>query len=326
MAKKKYKNVKLEQEELKPIAIGAFESRKKTSIGIFIILTLFVLVVIFLPQISEFVNEYLNPSPSTPVTPNNPTPEEPNEPEEPGENVDETFYEYVANLSMERDEITVSGVNIDSVANTISYSVTNTTNSYQDIEALNYYIEIYNADRTLLERVKLSSPSIAEGSTTSTIIAGGATQSYTKLISSTSATTVGYLVLVSKTTDDYPEVVLTANNEGSASLVCTNDHERVTYTFENNALKQVTSIVEYLATETNYETVYSSYQTLSNSYNRTTGITSTFFTNTTGFNITTIVNLDEANRSYIFNADSFKLDTEPKVVSFEMEAQGFNCN
>lgn len=325
MAKKKYKNVKLEQEELKPISIGAFESRKKTSIGIFIILTLFVLVVIFLPQISEIVNEYLDPTPSTPITPNDPTPEEPDEPVDPGENIDETFYEYVANLSIERDEITVSGITIDNVASTISYSVTNNTNSYQDIEELNYYIEIYNSDRTLLERVKLASPSIS-GGTTSTVIGGGASQSYTRIISSTSAITEGYIVLVSKTTDDYPEVTLTENAEGSSSLVCTNAHERVTYTFDNNALKQVTSIVEYLATDTDYETVYSSYQTLSNSYNTTTGITSTFFMNTTGFNITTIVNLEEASRSYIYNADSFRLDTEPKVVSFEMEAQGFDCN
>ena len=57
MAKKKYKNFKVEGEELKPITIGAFESRKRTSMGIFIILTIFVLVVIFLPEISEKVNE-----------------------------------------------------------------------------------------------------------------------------------------------------------------------------------------------------------------------------------------------------------------------------
>ena len=325
MAKKKYKNVKLEQEELKPIAIGAFESRKKTSLGIFLILTLFVLVVIFLPQISEYINEYLDPTPTTPITPNDPTPNEPEEPNESGENIDETFYPYVANLSIEREEITVSEINIDNVASTISYSITNNTNSYQDIEKLNYYIEIYNSDRTLLERVKLASPSIS-GEATSTVIGGGATQNYIKLISSTSAITEGYLVLVSKTTNDYPEVTLTENAEGSANLICSNAHERITYTFENNALKQMTSIVEYLATDTDYETVYTSYQTLSNSYNTTTGITSTFFMNTTGFNITTIVNLEQASRSYIFNADSFRLDTEPKVVSFEMEAQGFDCN
>ena len=76
MAKKKYKSFKIEQEELKPMTIGAFESRKRTSIGIFIILTIFVIVVIFLPEISDVVNEYLNPTPTTPVTPNTPqTPE-----------------------------------------------------------------------------------------------------------------------------------------------------------------------------------------------------------------------------------------------------------
>ena len=325
MAKKKYKNVKIEQEELKPIAIGAFESRKKTSLGIFVILTLFVLAVIFLPQISEFIDEYLNPTPSTPVTPNNPTPEEPDEPDEPSENVDETFYPYTANLSIEREKITVSGITIDNTTNTISYTVTNTTNSYQNIEELNYYIEIYNADRTLLERVKLVSLSVSDG-VTSNVIGGGTSQSYTRAIDSTSAITEGYIVLVQKTTDDYPEVTLTENTEGNATLVCSNAHEKVTYTFENKDLKQVTSVVEYLATEPDYTTNYSSYQTLSNSYNTTKGMTSTFIMNTTGFYITTVMNLEEASRSYLFNADSFRLDTEPKVVSFEMEAQGFDCN
>ena len=317
MGKKKYKNFKIEQEELKPIAIGAFESRKKTSFGIFVILTLFVLVIIFLPQISEMVDEYLNPTPENPITPNDPTPDEPDEPEDPDGNVDETFYPYTAGLSIEREEITVSGINIDAVNNTISYNIENTTNSYQDIETLNYYIEIYNTDRTLLERVKLASPGV---------LAGGGSLEYTKLISNISATTVGYLVLVQKTVDDYPEVLLTADGEGKANLVCSNTHERVTYTFENNALKQITSITEYLVTDIDYETIYNNYQTLSNTYNSTNGITSSFFTNANGFNITTIVNLEEASRIYIFNADSFKLDTEPKVVSFEMEAQGFSCN
>ena len=325
MAKKKYKNIKLEQDELKPIAIGAFESRKKTSIGIFIILTLFTLVVIFLPQISEIVNEYLNPTTQTPNNPNNPTPDNPDEPINPEPNVNETFYDYVANLSIEREDITVSAINIDSTNSTITYSITNNTNSYQDLEELNYYIEIYNSERTLLERVKLASPSISDD-TTSMVIAGGATQSFTRRVASTSAITEGYIVLVQKTTDDYPEVTLTSNTEGTATLVCTNDHESVTYSFENNELKQVTSIVEYLATDVNYNSIYNSYQTLSNNYNRTTGITSNLFMNANGFNITTIVNLEEASRTYIFNADSFKLDTEPKVVSFEMEAQGFSCN
>lgn len=317
MAKKKYKNIKVEQEELKPIAIGAFESRKKTSIGTFIILTIFVLVVIFLPQISDAVNEYLNPTVNTPTTPN--TPADPDEPDNPddGDNEDETFYEYVANLQIEREDITVSEINIDAVNYTLTYNVTNNANTYQDIEDLNYYIEIYNSERTLIERVKLSN---------STFLAGGAFQTFTKNISEEAATTVGYLVLVSKTIDDYPEIELSTDAGGNSTLVCTNTHETVTYEFTDNALKEVTSIVEYLTTDPEYTEIYSTYQTLANTYNSTTGITSNFFISTGGFNITTIVNLEEANRSYVFNADTFELDTEPKVVNFEMETQGFDCN
>ena len=318
MAKKKYKNFKIEPEELKPVTIGEFESRKRTSIGIFLILTIFVLVVIFLPQISDAVNEYLNPKPATPTTPNNPT-DNPGE-EDPNDddgNEDETFYEYVANLRIEREALTVSEISVDPTNYTISYSVTNNSNTYQDMEALNYYLEIYNSDRTLIERVKL----VNSGS-----LAGGAFQSYTKNISESSATTIGYLVLVQKTEDDYPEVILTSGADGSANLVCSRTHETVTYRFTNNELKEVTSIIEYATTDTDYATIYSNYQTLANSYNGTAGITSTLFNSVSGFNITTIVNLAEARRSYIFNADTFGLDTEPKVVSFEMEAQGFDCN
>lgn len=318
MAKKKYKSFKIEQEELKPMTIGAFESRKRTSIGIFIILTIFVIVVIFLPEISDVVNEYLNPTPTTPVTPNTPqTPEEPDEPETPSENIDETFYAYTPDLTIVRDEINVANIIVDTLNNTISYSITNKLNTYQNISDLNYYLEIYNSERTLLERVKIISDSLLEG---------GSTRTYHRNITATSATTIGYLVLVKKTTDDYPEVTLNADANGNASMVCTNAHETVTYEFNNNELKRLTSTVEYLSTVEDYETIYSQYQTLANSYNGSSGITSTFFNSMTGFNITTIVNLEEASRSYIFNADSFSLNTEPKVVSFEMEAQGFKCN
>lgn len=316
MAKKKFKNFKIEQEELKPISIGAFESRKKTSIGTFIILTIFVLVVIFLPQISDLINEYLNPTPTTPVTPNNPDGDS-DKPNEPEENIDETFYAYTPNLKIEREEIIVSDINIDTTNNILNYTITNNTNSYQNIENLNYYIEIYNADKTLLERTKLA---------TNSVLAAGSFQKYTKNITATSATTVGYFVLVKKTIDDYPEVILTEDTEKNSSLVCSNAHEKVTYKFNNKELKEVTSIVEYSLTDPDYENVYYNYQTLSKTYNSTQGITSNFFNNTSGFNITTIVNLEEASRSYIFNADTFKKGTEPKVVSFEMEALGFDCN
>lgn len=317
MAKKKYKNIKVEQDELKPIAIGEFENRKKTSIGIFIILTIFVLVVIFLPEISSIVNEYLNPTPIVKPTPTPDDPDDSKEPEDPDQNVDEEFYAYVENLKIEREEVIVSDIKIDAINNTLTYNVTNNTNNYQDIEELNYYIEIYNTERTLLERVKL----VNEG-----VLAAGAFKAYTKNISSSTSQAIGYIVLVQKTEEDYPAITLTEDTEGNANLVCKNNHETITYNFKNSKLQGLTSAVQYLTTDLDYENIYNNYQSLVNNYNTTKGITSTIFNNTSGFNITTIVDLEEASRTYIFNADTFKLDTDPKVVSFEMEAQGFDCN
>ena len=186
------------------------------------------------------------------------------------------------------------------------------------MEALNYYLEIYNSDRTLIERIKLVN--------TIGVLASGAYRDYTRTISSTSAGTVGYLVLVSKTTADYPEVTLTTQTDSASLLVCTNAHEEVTYEFVDNELKRLTSNVAYLSTDTNYQEIYSTYQATSSNYNLQPGLTSSFFNSSSGFNITTIVDLEEATRTYIFNADSFTLNTEPKVVNFEMEALGYACN
>ena len=208
-------------------------------------------------------------------------------------------------------------MSVDPTNNTITYSVTNNTKAYQDMEVLNYYLEIYNNEKTLIERVKL----VPEG-----LLAGGAFETFTRPITNTSSTTIGYLVLVKKTLDDYPEVELATDGDGNSSLVCTNVHETVTYDFKDNALKSVTSIVEYLNTDANYTETYSTYQTLADSYNKSNGITSNFFINAGGFNITTLIDLESASRTYIFNADTFTLDTTAKEVSFEMEAQGFDCN
>ena len=314
MAKKKYKNFKLEQDELKPIVVGAFESRKKTSFGIFIILTIFVLVVVFLPEISQKIDEFLNPTTGSSVIDEPETPTNPEEPLTPSENIDETFYDYVENLTIERVAFTVNNIVINTLDNTISYNVTNTTNTYQNMEELNYYIEIYNSQRTLLERVKLVN--------NNSILASGAFENYTRSIDPTTASTAGYIVLVKKTTEDYPEVTLPSNN----SMVCKKEHETVTYEFNENKLTGLTSIIEYLSTDPSYTEIYSNYQTLANAYNTSTGITSTFFNSTSGFNITTIVNLEQASRTNIFNADSFTYETDPKIVSFEMESLGFDCN
>ncbi|MDE5539882.1 MAG: hypothetical protein K2J20_05295, partial [Bacilli bacterium] len=74
------KNMKLEQNELVSLTIGISDNKKSGSIGTFLVLTIFVLVVVFLPQLSDMVEAYLHPEvqvPNTPMTP--PKPDKPTE-------------------------------------------------------------------------------------------------------------------------------------------------------------------------------------------------------------------------------------------------------
>ena len=309
---KRYKNIKLEQNELTPTAIGIFESRRKSSIGTVLILGIFILAVIFLPDISEYVNKYINQTPGTtpkPTTPNN-------KPNTPPKDNDDNFTAFVDNLKITNDDITISNFVIDEVNLTISYDVTNNLNNSENIEALNYYLEIYNTEQTLIERVKLANE---------ITLSNAAFTTFKRNITTESATTIGFIAIIKKTINDYPLVELTNNEGGIGSMVCSNAHEKVTYKFNEEKLKEVTHEASYLKTETNYQALYEANKLKANNYNSKLGIASTFFEHENGYNITTIVNLNEIDRTYIFNADSFKIDTEPKVVKFEMEAQGFKC-
>jgi len=309
---KRYKNIKLEQNELTPTAIGIFESKKKSAIGTVVILGIFILAVIFLPDISEYVNKYINQTPGTtpkPTTPNN-------KPNTPPKDNDDNFTAFVDNLKITNDDITISNFVIDEVNLTISYDVTNNLNNSENMEALNYYLEIYNTEQTLIERVKLANE---------ITLSNGAFTTFKRNITTESATTIGFIAIIKKTINDYPLVELTNNEGGIGSMVCSNAHEKVTYKFNEEKLKEVTHEASYLNTETNYQALYEANKLKANNYNSKLGIASTFFEHENGYNITTIVNLNEIDRTYIFNADSFKIDTEPKVVKFEMEAQGFKC-
>lgn len=312
--KKKYKNIKLEQTELTPTTIGMFESRRKSSIGTVIILGIFILTVIFLPNISEYVNKYLNPTPSSSNKPSSPG-KKPTVPDAPDDD-DDNFVAFIDNLKVTNDDITVSNFVIDVTNLTISYDITNNSNKSENIEELNYYLEIYNQEQTLIERVKLADEQTLNS---------GAFINTKRTITSESATTIGYISIIKKNISDYPMYELKNSENGNGSLVCSNAHEKVTYKFYEEKLKEVTHESSYLKTENNYQSLYETNKVKSNTLNSKLGISSTFFEYESGYNITTIVNLNETERTYIFNADSFKLETEPKVVKFEMEAQGFKC-
>lgn len=317
--RKSYKNIKLEQQELEATTIGVFENRKKSSIGIVVIMTIFILAVFFLPEISNLADKYLNPV--TPITPNpNPSPStpttpDPNEPDD--DDYGNTFYNLGSELVITRDDITINGITLDSTNNTLNFKVINNTNSSLVIGNLNYYLELYNSEQTLIGRLKITGLES---------VANNYPITYKKSISESIANSLISVTLIKRDVNEYPAVTLNTNEEGNGSLICTNENETVTYKFHENALKEVSNELRRLSIEDTYYVDYNDNKIASNNYNTKTGITSSFIEYTEGYTITTTVNLNESNRLYIYSADTFNLNTEPQVVKFELEAQGFKCN
>lgn len=311
--KRKYKNIKLEQTELTSTPIGAFENRKKSSIGAFFIIGVFVLVVFYLPEISEYINNYLETKEIPIIKPSTPTPK----PTVPEPIVDtENLIEFTSDTIVKNDEVTVNNFNVNTENLTISYDVTNNTNRNVNIAELNYFLEIFNSEQTLIKRVKLAK----DGNLNS-----GAFTNITTNINEEAASSISYIAIVKKSSSDYPLVELTEDSEKKSSLICTFNNELVTYNFENGLLKEVVSDIKYLNTDIDYQTKHESNVIAVSNYNNTTGVTSSIINEEDGYSIKTIVNLSNASRMYIFNANTFKLDTEAKVVKFEIEAEGFNC-
>ncbi len=317
MARKHYKNVKLEQNELNPTTIGEFENRKKSSVGIFVVMTLFVIAIIFLPQISDAINKYMesrnpvyNPGGVTPENPINPNPGDDTP------NYADTFYDLAVNLKIEREDITVDSFVASAETGTLSFKVTNNTDKSFTLEELNYYLELYSEDKTLLDRTKLTG--------TDSIGSKGVV-TLKKTFPLNVVRGLHSLVLVKKQVNEYPASNMTVNQDGTGSLVCSNDHEVVTYKFKDDKLNSLTSEVNYKVDEEGYTSIHKDYIDLATNYNSLKGISSSVFELSDSFRVTTSVDLTNASRTYIFNADTFRENTESKVVKFEMEAQGFSC-
>lgn len=310
MAKKKIKNFKLEQNELTPVTIGIFESRKRSSIGIFIVITIFVLAVFFLPEISNIIDKWIHPSVAPITTPTEPKPITPT-PEEPGEEK-EDMHQYKDNLRIENDEVVISDFKLDKENLLLNYTVVNNLSAPKNMEELGYFLEIYNKDNTLLERIKLSD---------NLTLASGGFINYERNIGDNTAKNIANLKLVAKTSDEYPAVEL-----AEGAMVCKRNHEEVTYKFKDSGLEEITSLITYKKEDKNYDNIYKEMKITSTEYNTKQGITSNWIDFDGGFSITTSVDLSKSERLFIFNADSFKNKETPSVVKFEMEAQGFKCN
>lgn len=310
MAKKnKKEKIVLEDVELKPQVIG-YTYKKKSNLGrVILIFIIFALAVYYINDISVFINNLVGKETNKNIqnlTQNNK--KEDNEDQE--ENKEIVYNIYSNDLVIVDNNMSFNNFNLNN--NILSFSIVNSTDKTLDLSNKKFFMETYSENKTLLERFKVDIKTIKSGSQ----------------ISYTLDTTKDfyYIVLVEKTIEDYPNITITNDDNGLASITCIKGIETIKYSFKNSELNSIEQTILDNEIDDDYYVRYSAYQKKTASYNNLSGINATFNGSVNGYTAVFNVDLQKVNMSTIEEKYYFSYKEMPKVVKFEMETYGFECN
>lgn len=310
MAKKKMIVVDYDK-ELTPVTLAVKEDKKKASIfgivWIVLIFGIFILGVIYLPDIASFVNNYFNPDVVTPSGGNN----NKNNGSDDTNSDDEKIKEYVISDSL---EITFDSFKINNIKkenNKISMDIVNTSNEILDLSKDNYFINMYSEGKKLLKRVMLGDVIVSVGST------------YT--VSYDVDENVYMLSVYNLSKKDYPAYVVTSDESNMGTLTCTKEYEKIDYLTNNNKVYAINLLNEVSSSDTNFNTLYATYQAMKNTYDSVEGISSSLDVINNVLTFRSIINLNVVLDGSINLKSYYPKDTDAKVIYFEMTSMGYTC-
>lgn len=310
MAKKKIIVVDYDK-ELTPVTLAIKEDKKKASIfgivWIVLIFGIFILGVIYLPDIASFVNNYFNPDVVTPSGGNN----NKNNSNDDVNSDDEKIKEYVISDSL---EITFDSFKINNIKkenNKISMDIVNTSNEILDLSKDNYFINMYSEGKKLLKRVMLGDVIVSVGST------------YT--VSYDVDENVYMLSVYNLSKKDYPAYVVTSDESNMGTLTCTKEYEKIDYLTNNNKVYAINLLNEVSSSDTNFNTLYATYQAMKNTYDNVEGISSSLDVINNVLTFRSVINLNVVLDGSINLKSYYPKDTDAKVIYFEMTSMGYTC-
>lgn len=310
---KKNKKIEIENVELKPQVIGKVLKKKNNTGRVFIIFIAFILTIIFLPNITVFLNNLLGMRVSPTIVDN----QEENDKKTNKDNTADKSneIEYVGfneNTEIKKDNYLLN--NFTLLNSTLSFNVQNISEKSLDLSKEKLYFETYNESKTLIERFKIDLEIL--GSKKSQMVRVNLTNS-----------NIAYVAFVSKTTNDYPVVDLEKNDLGYSSLTCKSGVDTINYTFKNDELVKVKEEVVYNFNilDQNYSTEFTKYQTKCTNYDIINGVSTSFNNSTNGFTAVIEVDMAIVDNDKLEEKYYYKYKEEPKVIKFEMETYSYKC-
>jgi len=307
----KKENIVLENIELKPQVIG-YTYKKKSNIGrVIFIFIAFALVVYYINDISIFINNLLGKNSAESIE--NLAGSSNKVDENKNENIEKEaveFYVYDNNLNFVNDNMLFNNFNFDN--DKLYFDILNESEKKLELKNKKYFMEFYSDNKTLLERVKIDINTINEKSKIS----------YSIDVNNT----FYYLVFVEKSIDDYPIVSLEKDENGLSKIKCIKNIEEIEYNFRNDKLESISHrISDSNISDVNYYSNYTAYQRLVASYNSFDGIIASFNGTLNGYTAIINIDLQKADLNILEDKYYYAVDEQPKVVNFEMQTYGFNC-
>lgn len=306
----KKKQIVISEEELVPTTLAVVQDKKKANvfgmIWIFIIFIIFIAGVIYLPEISAYINSYLNPDVVVPNTPSKDNKKE-------DDTKDETSvkeYKIANDLEITEESFKISNFNIEN--NTIKFKITNLTSEVLELKDAHYFINLYSDNKKLLQRIYLQdilSPS-----------------SETDAAYDLSDSSASIISLVKISEEEYPSHIVTVPEEGVATLTCTKNYEKVEYLLNNNKVYVTNLLYEVNTTDANFNNLYNNYQALQTTYNNIEGVSSNITLENGLLSFKTIINLSSVKSDALNLKTIYPFGTDAKVIYFEMTASGYTCS
>lgn len=306
----KKKQIVISEEELVPTTLAVVQDKKKANvfgmIWIFIIFIIFIAGVIYLPEISAYINSYLNPDVVVPNTPSKDNKKE-------DDTKDETSvkeYKIANDLEITEESFKISNFNVEN--NTIKFKITNLTSEVLELKDEHYFVNLYSDNKKLLQRIYLQD-----------IISPSSEADATYDLSDSSASIIS-LVKISE--EEYPSHIVTVPEEGVATLTCTKNYEKVEYLLNNNKVYVTNLLYEVNTTDANFNNLYNNYQALQTTYNNIEGVSSNITLENGLLSFKTIINLSSVKSDTLNLKTIYPFGTDAKVIYFEMTASGYTCS
>ena len=306
----KKKQIVISEEELVPTTLAVVQDKKKANvfgmIWIFIIFIIFIAGVIYLPEISAYINSYLNPDVVVPNTPSKDNKKE----DDTQDDTSVKEYTITNELEIAEESFKISNFNIEN--NTIKFKITNLTSEVLELKDAHYFVNLYSDNKKLLQRIYLQdilSPS-----------------SETDAAYDLSDSSASIISLVKISEEEYPSHIVTVPEEGVATLTCTKNYEKVEYLLNNNKVYVTNLIYEVNTTDANFNNLYNNYQALQTTYNNIEGVSSNITLENGLLSFKTIINLSSVKSDTLNLKTIYPFGTDAKVIYFEMTASGYTCS